>query len=84
MSKDINVRWGWLKIMYIWTIVGAGGFGLGIIVIPNIMIYIWMAQSRSNRIWCYWQRMACVWDYIYIGSTISSQICACSVATTLL
>ena len=24
MSKDINVRWGWLKAMYIYTIVGAG------------------------------------------------------------
>jgi hypothetical protein len=47
MSKDINVRWGWLKIMYIWTIVGAGGFGLGIIVIPNIMksIFGWPSQD---------------------------------------
>jgi hypothetical protein len=23
MSQDINVRWGWLKAMYIYTIVGA-------------------------------------------------------------
>jgi len=47
MSKDINVRWGWLKIMYIWTIVGAGGFGLGIIVIPNVMksIFGWPTQD---------------------------------------
>ena len=47
MSKNINVRWGWLKIMYIWTIVGAGGFGLGIIVIPNIMksIFGWPSQD---------------------------------------
>jgi len=37
MSKDIKIRLGWLKGMYIYTIVGAGGFGLGIIVIPNIM-----------------------------------------------
>ena len=47
MSKNINVRWGWLKIMYIWTIVGAGGFGLGIIVIPNVMksIFGWPTQD---------------------------------------
>lgn len=47
MSKDINVRWGWLKIMYIWTIVGAGGFGLGIIIIPNLMksIFGWPNQD---------------------------------------
>lgn len=37
MEKNINVRWGWLKFMYIYTIVGAGGFGLGIIAIPDIM-----------------------------------------------
>lgn len=37
MTKDINVRWGWLKFMYIYTIIGAGGFGLGIILIPNVI-----------------------------------------------
>ena len=37
MSKDTDVRWGWLKFMYIYTIVVAGGFGLGIIFFPNIM-----------------------------------------------
>jgi hypothetical protein len=37
MSNTFNVRWGWLKGMYIYTIVGAGGFGLGIIFAPNIM-----------------------------------------------
>lgn len=47
MSKDINVRWCWLKFMYIYTIVGAGGFGLGIIVIPNIMksVFGWPSQD---------------------------------------
>ena len=28
MSNDPKVRWGWLKVMYIYTIVVAGGFGL--------------------------------------------------------
>ena len=43
----MNVRWGWLKWMYIYTIVGAGGFGLGIIVIPNVMrsIFGWPSQD---------------------------------------
>jgi len=47
MPKDINVRWGWLKIMYIYTIVGAGGFGLGVIVIPSVMksIFRWPSQD---------------------------------------
>ena len=37
MSKEINVRWGWLKFMYIYTIVGSGGFGLGIIAVPEVI-----------------------------------------------
>ena len=35
MSKDLNIRWGWLKIMYWYTIVGAGGFGLAMVVMPE-------------------------------------------------
>jgi len=37
MSVDIHVRWGWLKFMYIYTIVGAGGFGLGILIVPEVI-----------------------------------------------
>jgi hypothetical protein len=37
MSKDIKIRWGWLKGMYIYTIVGAGVLGLGMIVIPEVI-----------------------------------------------
>ena len=40
MENNNSVRWGWLKAMYIYTIVGAGGFGLGIIVIPKVMLSI--------------------------------------------
>jgi hypothetical protein len=35
MSKDMNIRWSWIKGMYIYTIIVAGLFGLGIIVIPE-------------------------------------------------
>ena len=37
MSKDMNIRWGWLKFMYLYTIVVAGGLGLGMIVIPEVI-----------------------------------------------
>ncbi len=37
MARDLSIRWGWLKFMYIYTIVGAGGFGLGIIFIPQVI-----------------------------------------------
>ena len=47
MSNDLKIRWGWLKFMYIFTIVGAGGFGLGIIVIPGVMrtVFGWPDQD---------------------------------------
>jgi hypothetical protein len=32
-----NVRWGWLKFMYAYTIVGAGSIGLGIIFAPGLV-----------------------------------------------
>ena len=34
MSANINVRWSWLKLMYWYTILGAGGYGLLIILAP--------------------------------------------------
>jgi len=37
MSKELNVRWGWLKGMYIYTIVTAGGLGLGMILTPEMI-----------------------------------------------
>jgi len=35
MPKQTIVRWGWLKGMYIFTIIHAGGLGLGVILIPR-------------------------------------------------
>lgn len=47
MPENTNIRWGWLKGMYLYTIVGAGGFGLGMIVIPDLMksIFGWPDQD---------------------------------------
>ncbi len=47
MANDSKVRWGWLKFMYIYTLVGAGCFGLGIVFIPNTMrsIFGWPDQD---------------------------------------
>jgi hypothetical protein len=35
MNNSASVRTGWLKAMYLWTLVGAGGFGLGMLVVPG-------------------------------------------------
>ncbi len=37
MSRDIKIRWGWLKFMYILTIVMAGGCGLGMLIAPELI-----------------------------------------------
>jgi len=37
MSKNSDIRWGWLQAMYIYTIVGAGGFGLGMVFAPELV-----------------------------------------------
>lgn len=47
MSKDIRVRWGWLKFMYIYTIITAGGAGLGIILAPSIMISLFRMPPQD-------------------------------------
>ena len=47
MSKELKVRWRWLKGMYIYTIIGAGGFGLGIIFMPDVLqsMFGWPIQD---------------------------------------
>ena len=42
-----TVRWGWLKFMYLYTIVGAGGFGLGMIFAPGIMQSMFRMPDRD-------------------------------------
>ena len=47
MSKPVGVRLRWLKFMYAYTVVGAGGFGLAILVMPETMkrVFQWPAQE---------------------------------------
>ncbi len=47
MTQGDTIRWGWIKGMYIYTILGAGGFGLAIIVMPKVMISIFSWPSQD-------------------------------------
>ncbi len=37
MAKPVRIRRGWMQFMYLYTIVGAGGFGLGFLIAPDSM-----------------------------------------------
>lgn len=37
MSVDTRIRWGWLKFMYVYTILMAGGYGLVILIAPEVI-----------------------------------------------
>jgi len=47
MDKHTDVRWKWLKGMYILTIIHAGGSGLGIILMPGFIrtLFGWPNQD---------------------------------------
>ena len=47
MAGNSNPRYGWMKIMYTSTIVVAGGFGLGILLVPDILgdLFGWPGQD---------------------------------------
>jgi len=47
MQKAVNVKTGWLKGMYIYTIVAAGGLGLGILIAPEWIksVFVWQINE---------------------------------------
>jgi hypothetical protein len=47
MATQKKIQWGRLRVMYWYTIIGAGSFGLGIILIPDTMrsIFGWPDQD---------------------------------------
>ncbi len=47
MLEDFKIRWGWLKIMYIYTIVNAGGFGLGMVFVPDLVLSMLKFPSQD-------------------------------------
>jgi hypothetical protein len=37
MEDNASIRWGWLKGMYLYTLLGAGGFGLAMLFFPGFI-----------------------------------------------
>lgn len=46
-SIDSGIRWGWLKFMYLYTVISAGLLGLGVVLAPDSIISMmgWPAQD---------------------------------------
>ncbi len=47
MRENKHVRWGWLRFMYVYTVVGAGGFGLGMLFIPDFIQSVFRFPSQD-------------------------------------
>lgn len=47
MSKNSKIRWGWIKGMYIYTIVVAGMLGVGMLAVPEMIrsMFRWPADE---------------------------------------
>ena len=37
MAGEANVRWGWLRLMYVITIISAGAAGIGMLFTPEVV-----------------------------------------------
>jgi hypothetical protein len=47
MATEIQVRWGWLKFMYVLTVLIAGPFGLGIVFAPDFVRSVCRMPSQD-------------------------------------
>lgn len=50
MANDMTIRWNWIKGMYIYTIIGAGGYGLMILIFPNIVKLVFNLPYQAETI----------------------------------
>jgi hypothetical protein len=44
---DQKIRWGWIKAMYIYSAVIASSFGLGILLVPDLVISIFRLPPQE-------------------------------------
>jgi hypothetical protein len=51
MENQIKIRYSWLKGMYVYTLLGAGLSGLGIILMPETFASIWRMPIQDPIIY---------------------------------
>lgn len=47
MNANKNIRFGWIRVMYIYTIIGAGLAGLFIIFVPDLMMSMFQLPAQE-------------------------------------
>ena len=50
MSDQASIRWKWIKGMYIYTLIGAGGYGLMILFFPGLIKLIFNLPDQAGNI----------------------------------
>ena len=71
--------------MYLWTILGAGGFGLGFLFAPAVMAAIFGWPSQESRvIWRFRKCVCCLCSPIHPWLQVASEICTRSYASAVL
>ena len=50
MPYKASIRWNWIKGMYIYTIIGAGGYGLMILFFPGVIKLIFNLPVQAGNI----------------------------------
>ena len=51
MSQERNVRLGLLKFVYLYTIIGAGGFGVLMILAPTVVVSLFNMPEQDPYIY---------------------------------
>ena len=50
MQENLSKHHGWLKKMYLYTLIGAGGFGIGLLLAPNLIKVVLLGWGVEDPI----------------------------------
>ena len=48
MAGEANVRWGWLRLMYVITIISAGATGIGMLFTPELVKAVFQTSCDAS------------------------------------
>jgi hypothetical protein len=48
MADEVNVRWGWLRFMYVITMISAGTVGIGMLFTPELVKAVFQTSCDAS------------------------------------